>query len=145
MIREMEAKDLDKAVSIWYLASVQAHGFVSETYWASQKQDMRYRYLPHCESWVYEEKGEILGFISYKDTCMPAIFVAPEAQSKGIGSQLLNLLQQRYPRLNLTVYAENEKTHEFYIRHGFIDLKKSLCEHTGQPQYAMCWESDAGN
>lgn len=139
MIRTLREEDLDGAVSIWYLASIQAHSFISEEYWLSQKTNMRNLYLPNCESWVYEVDGRVLGFISYHEGEIPAIFVDPESQSQGVGTKLLTHLQKRYSKLTLNVYAENEKTHQFYIRHGFYGACNSVCQHTGHEQFEMCW------
>lgn len=143
MIRLLCAEDLNAAVSIWYSASIEAHHFISEEYWHSQINNMRELYLPNCESWVYEANNCVLGFVSYYEESIPALFVDPKAQSQGIGTQLLNFLKQKYDRLNLNVYKENDKTHQFYIYQGFIDGEESICEHTGQIQVAMSWEADS--
>ena len=143
MIRLLQTKDLDDAVNIWFDASIKAHDFISPEFWVSQKQNMRDLYLPNSESWVYEDDGQILGFISYYEGTIPAIFVDPKSQSKGVGTQLLEKLKGKYPKLTLTVYSENLKTHQFYIRQGFVDVGKCLCEHTGHEQFEMCWESEA--
>ncbi|WP_394133240.1 N-acetyltransferase [Shewanella maritima] len=139
MIRTLREDDLDSAVAIWLAASIKAHSFVPETFWQLQQQNMREVYLPNSESWVYEDNGQILGFISYYDGSIPAIFVAPQAQSKGIGGQLLDTVKNKYEQLTLTVYAENEKTHQFYLRHGFTDEGTCICEHTGHKQVEMRW------
>ncbi|KPZ72260.1 MULTISPECIES: N-acetyltransferase [Shewanella] len=139
MIRVMREQDLDSAVAIWLTASIKAHSFVAEEFWQSQQQNMRDVYLPHSESWVYEDNGHILGFISYYEGSIPAIFVDPQSQSNGIGTQLLDTVKNQYEQLTLTVYAENEKTHQFYLRHGFSDVGKCICEHTGQKQLEMRW------
>lgn len=139
MIRTLRTEELDKAVSIWYSASIKAHDFIPEEYWSSQKQNMRDLYLPNCESWVYEADSLILGFVSYYEGGIPAIFVDPKSQSQGIGTQLLDHLKNNYSKLTLTVYAENEKTHQFYIHQDFSDVGKCICEHTGKEQFEMCW------
>ena len=143
MIRELQAADLDVAVDIWLKASVKAHDFISQDFWLSQKQNMRDLYLPNSESWVYENNGHVLGFISYYEGSIPALFVAPESQSKGVGTQLLEKLKSKYNKLTLTVYSENDKTHQFYLCQGFIDVGKCTCEHTGHKQIEMSWGSEA--
>lgn len=140
MIRPLNPEDIDDAVSIWYLASIKAHHFITEEFWSSQKQSMRDMYLPNCESYVYEMNNRIVGFISYYDGSIPAIFVDPNVQSQGVGTQLLNHLKQKYKKLTLTVYCENDKTHQFYLRHDFVDIKESICQHTGHNQFEMHWQ-----
>ncbi|TRX55682.1 N-acetyltransferase [Thalassomonas sp. M1454] len=139
MIRTLRTEDLDDAVGIWLNASIKAHNFISQDFWVSQHQNMRDLYLPNSESWVYEDDGRILGFISYYEGTIPAIFVDPKSQSKGVGTQLLEKLKDKYQNLTLTVYSENHKTHQFYIRQGFTDVGKCICEHTGHEQHEMRW------
>ncbi|WP_028774449.1 N-acetyltransferase [Shewanella waksmanii] len=139
MIRVIQDKDFDAAVSIWLAASIKAHSFVAAEFWQSQVTNMRDLYLPNSESWVYEDNGQIVGFISYYQGSIPAIFVDPQSQSKGVGTQLLDTVKSKYGKLTLTVYAENRKTHQFYLRHGFIDVGTCICEHTGHKQIEMCW------
>lgn len=139
MIRLLRSQDLEAAVSIWFDASIKAHSFIEESFWASQKENMRDIYLPNSESWVYEEKGQILGFISYYEGTIPAIFVDPNSQSHGIGTKLLDMLKNKYSDLSLTVYTQNDKTHRFYLRHGFHDVGQCQCTHTGQGQIEMSW------
>lgn len=142
MIRPLRADDLDVAVSIWLAASIKTHHFISEEFWLSQQQNMRDLYLPNSESWVYEENGRILGFISYYEGSIPAIFVEPSSQSIGIGSQLLEMLKIKYKKLTLSVFAENLSAYKFYIHHGFINTRKCICEHTGHEQFEMYWLSN---
>jgi putative acetyltransferase len=141
MIRKLRTEDIDNAVSIWFEASIKAHNFISEEFWSSQKQNMRELYLPNCESWVYESEGKLIGFVSYYEGSIPAIFVDPDCQSRGVGTQLLNHVKSMYNKLTLTVYVDNESTYRFYQHHGFIDLDKCICEHTGKQQMEMCWEN----
>ncbi|HHQ4740395.1 hypothetical protein [Aeromonas veronii] len=65
MIHPLSATDLDAAVELWYQASVQAHDFISAAFWHEQRAAMRDIYLPASKSWVYEEDGQLLGFISW--------------------------------------------------------------------------------
>ncbi len=139
MIRTLRPEDLDDAVSIWFSASIKAHDFIPEEFWSSQKQSMRDMYLPNCESWVYESGGKVVGFVSYYEGSIPAIFVDPKSQSRGVGTQLLNHLKDKYNKLTLTVYTENVTTHQFYLHHGFIDVGTCICEHTAKEQLEMCW------
>jgi len=139
MIRELRTEDLHQAVTIWYSASVRAHSFIPEEFWSSQKEAMINVYLPNSKSWVYEVNSQIMGFIAYYDGFIPAIFVSPEAQSQGIGKELLTFLKNKHNQLSLAVYVENEKAHKFYLREGFVDSGLKTCEHTGHKEMLMLW------
>ncbi|MGN5139749.1 N-acetyltransferase [Aeromonas sp. 164P] len=141
MIRPLSATDLDAAVELWYQTSVQAHDFIPAAFWHEQQAAMRDIYLPASKR-VYEEDGQLLGFISWYQGSVAAIFIAPRWQSQGLGRQLLEHLKARYDRLELTVYAENEQARRFYSRNGFKEGEQQLCEHSGRPELVMHWQRD---
>jgi len=93
MIRPLSATDLDTVVELWYQASVQAHGFIPAAFWHEQRAAMRDIYLPASKSWVYEEDGQLLGFISWYQGTVAALFISPDQQSHGLGRRLLEHLK----------------------------------------------------
>ncbi|WP_323923958.1 N-acetyltransferase [Aeromonas veronii] len=140
MIRPLSATGLDAAVELWYQASVQAHDFIPTAFWHEQRAAMRDIYLPASQSWVYEEDGQLLGFISWYQGSVAALFISPDHQSHGLGRQLLEHLKAQYDRLELTVYAENEQARRFYSRNGFKEGEQQLCEHSGHLELVMHWQ-----
>ena len=139
MIRELITEDIHDVVSIWYSASVKAHNFIAETFWNSQKASMRDVYIPNSETWVYCQDDRVLGFISYYQGFVAALFVSPDEQSKGVGTALLNTLKDCHQSLSLTVYAENNQAYSFYSQQGFAELERRPCEHTGHQEVLMSW------
>lgn len=140
MIRPLSVTELDAAVELWYQASVQAHDFIPATFWREQQAAMRDSYLPASKSWGYEEDGQLLGFLSWYQGSVAALFISPDHQSHGLGRQLLEHLKAQYDRLELTVYAENEQARRFYSRNGFKKGEQQLCEHSGRPELVMHWQ-----
>ncbi|MGL6490392.1 N-acetyltransferase [Aeromonas veronii] len=140
MIRPLLTTDLDAAVELWYQASVQAHDFIPAAFWHEQRAAMRDIYLPASKSWVYEEDGQLLGFISWYQGSVAALFISPDHQAHGLGRQLLEHLKAQYDRLELTVYAENEQARRFYTRNGFHEGEQRICEHSGHAEIIMHWQ-----
>ena len=140
MLRPLSKSDLDAAVELWYQASVKAHGFIPANFWHAQRAAMRDIYLPASESWVYEEQGQLAGFISWHQGSVAALFIAPSWQSQGLGRQLLDHLKARHEQLELTVYAENEQARRFYTRNGFHEGEQRICEHSGHAEIIMQWQ-----
>ncbi|WP_421197805.1 GNAT family N-acetyltransferase, partial [Aeromonas enteropelogenes] len=89
MIRPLSTADLDAAVELWYQASIRAHHFIPASFWHAQRAAMRDIYLPASESWVYEEGSQLLGFVSYHQGALAALFITPNKQSQGLGRLLL--------------------------------------------------------
>ncbi len=135
----MNEVEVDTLVSLWFKASVKAHSFIPEDFWQSQMLAMKETYLPNSDTYIYEEDNHILGFISYHQGFIPALFVSPSAQSQGIGSKLLDFIKQQYDELQLAVYVQNHRAHRFYHAQGFNDSGRQLCEHTEHEEILMEW------
>lgn len=140
MIRNYRETDLEEMVRIWYEASVIAHSFIPASFWASQKSAMKEKYLPLAENLVFEEEGQVAGFISLIGGKVCALFVAPEMQGKGIGKALLERAKTLKGKLSLKVYRENENTFRFYNKCGFVAVGEELDELTGCVQILMEWD-----
>ncbi len=82
MIREFEKKDIETIIRIWLDASIIAHDFIGPNYWRNKTDDMRNLYLPSSNTYIYENSGKILGFLSMVENNIAALFVLPESQEK---------------------------------------------------------------
>lgn len=140
MIRSYRKTDLEEMVKIWYEASIIAHFFISTSFWASQKNAMKEKYLPLAENFIFEEEGQIAGFISLVGEHICALFVAPEMQGRGIGRALLEYAKTLKGRLSLKVYKGNERAFRFYEKCGFVATGEEVDEYTGCVQILMEWD-----
>jgi putative acetyltransferase len=132
--------DLEEMVKIWYEASVTAHSFIPASFWALQKSAMKKKYLPLAENFIFEEDGQIAGFISLVGEKICALFVAPGMQGRGIGRALLEHAKSLKGRLSLKVYRENERALRFYEKCGFVAAGEEIDEYTGCMQILMEWK-----
>ena len=119
MIRELREADLDQVMELWLQSNEQAHAFIKEEYWKGHYREVR-KLLPRAEVYVYEENGEIKGFIGADGPYIAGIFVDFRSRSMGIGKQLLDYVKLRKSTLTLQVYEKNERAVSFYRREGFI-------------------------
>lgn len=143
MVRRMTAADTDAVVKIWLEASIIAHDFVPAEFWIQRVDQLRDCYLSAAKTYVCEEGGAVVGFLSLLDSTLAALFVLPESQGGGIGSQLLEYVQDAGSELSLTVYKLNHHSIAFYERHGFSVQREQLNPHTGQPELLMLWRQGA--
>ncbi|MGE4470235.1 MAG: N-acetyltransferase [Desulfovibrio sp.] len=139
-IRPAEPEDLDTLLDIWLRASKQAHHFVPGDFWESRLQDMRELYLPAAEVHVHMEGKKPTGFLALCENTLAALFVAPEAQGKGVGSALLRQAREQRSSLELTVYNENKRAVAFYTAQGFHLEEIRTDPHTGHEEYLMRWQ-----
>ena len=140
MIRKMEKEDLDRISKIWLDTNIKAHDFIPAQYWEKNYEPAR-EMLPQAEVYVWEENGQIQGFAGLYEEYIAGIFVPEQAQSKGIGGQLLNYIKGRKPYLSLKVYQKNIRAVKFYKREGFQIKKESADQETGEKEYTMEWHS----
>ncbi|MBU5676939.1 N-acetyltransferase [Alkaliphilus sp. MSJ-5] len=140
MIKELEVSKIDDVMKIWLEANIKAHDFVSESYWI-ENYDFVKKALPQSDVLVYEDDGEIKGFIGIIDkSYIAGLFISTQYQHSGIGSKLIEKCKQCYPILKLDVYAKNLKAVNFYKRHGFkIEQEKENYD-TKESEYSMVWK-----
>lgn len=142
MIRKMQPADLEPALELWLAANLQAHGFIDPAYWHDNLEPLR-QMLPQAEVYVYAEAAESapLALIGLEGDYIAGLFVAPEAQTQGIGKQLLDYAKILRSQLTLRVYRQNERALNFYQREGFQITDSQIDEATGAAEYLMHWQA----
>ena len=141
MIRAYKSSDITKILEIWLEASIEAHDFIDSKFWKSKVDEMRDVYIPSAETYVYEEKGIVKGFVSLSNNILAAIFVSPKDQGKGIGMQLMQKVKDIRNNLSLTVYKENKRSINFYIKCGFSVVQEQTDSNTGHQEFVMTFNS----
>lgn len=138
MIRSFKNTDIDNVMNIWLKSTIKAHDFISKEYWKSNYNVVKDVYIPMAETFVYEDKQEIKGFISIiNNEFIGALFVDVDFQGQGIGKELINYAIDKYKKLNLAVYKGNKKSVDFYINRGFKIIKEQVNNDSGHNEYLM--------
>ncbi|MCC3868891.1 N-acetyltransferase [Terrisporobacter mayombei] len=138
MIRNIENKDIDKIMDIWLKSTIKAHDFIDEEYWNKNYDTVKDVYIPMSDTFVYEDKENIKGFISIvNNEFIGALFVDTDCQGSGIGKKLINYAMDKYKKLNLAVYKDNKKSVDFYMNRGFKIAKEQKNEDSGYTEYIM--------
>jgi GNAT superfamily N-acetyltransferase len=71
------------------------------------------------EMWVAEEDGRVVGLAAVGAKTLGHIYVHPDYQSRGIGTQLLEQVKALHPDgFTLWTFPHNEGACRFYERHG---------------------------
>ena len=138
MIRKLQEADINRVADIWLDTNVKAHDFISSQYWLGNFEAVK-GMLPQAEVYVYEENGSILGFVGLNGDYIEGIFVWSEAQSRGIGKQMLDFVKGMKQQLRLNVYQRNVRAVTFYQREHFEIQSEDTDENTGEREYSMIW------
>ncbi len=131
LIRKFEDSDLDAVLSAWENASQIAHPFLSAAFLAEERRNIPSVYLPQAETWVIEQAGEVIGFISLLGNEVGALFVQPAFHGIGAGKALMDKAQERHGNLEVEVFAKNMIGRRFYEKYGFEFMGKKMHEETG--------------
>lgn len=138
MIRTLQQKDIDKIMEIWLESTIKAHDFIPKKYWQDNYNAVKNDYIPISKTYVYEQDGEVKGFISVlNDEFIGALFVATNSQDQGIGSALIDYAIGQFSKLSLAVYKQNKNAVDFYLKKGFKIMQESPNEDSGFSEYIM--------
>jgi len=96
---------------------------------AEDRAFFRDRVFCEDEVWVAEDShGVLVGFCAYREGWIDHLYVHPQFQNRGIGSQLLEKAMRTHPHLQLWAFQANDGAIRFYERHGFTIVQQT----TGQ-------------
>ncbi|WP_435955772.1 N-acetyltransferase [Dryocola sp. BD626] len=143
MIRPLLAGEMDVLIALWLASTIHAHPFIAETYWRESESIVRNVYIPQSQTWVYEEQGRVVGFISILDErFVGALFVDERYSGQGVGGALIGHVKARFPELSLEVYQKNQRAVHFYHKQGFRIEESAWQEETRHPTWIMGWRVD---
>jgi putative acetyltransferase len=138
IVRKLKKEELDKVMEIWKLSTIKAHKFIDKKYWENNYDVVKNVYIPAADTFVYDDGQEIIGFISIiNNEFIGALFIDIDYQGLGIGSKLIDYVINKYKKLELAVYKENQDAVEFYKKKGFKVIKEQQNEDSGFIEYIM--------
>ena len=138
MIRKMKIEDINEIMKIWLDTNLKAHYFISESYWKNNYSKVKEGILS-AKVYVYEVKGQVVGFIGIIDGYIAGIFVKESMQHQGIGKKLINKCKVKYEELTLSVYEKNNLAINFYKAEGFNIESKKIDKYTNEKELIMKW------
>lgn len=143
MIRKLLEADIGTAADIWLDTNLKAHDFIPAQYWKNHFKAVK-ELFSQSEMYVYEDEQGIRGFVGLSGHYIEGLFVRSEAQSGGIGKQLLDYAKSIKGHLHLHVYQKNVRAIRFYQREGFEIQCASVDEAVGENEYTMTWKHPSG-
>ncbi len=133
VIRPFTDNDLGDVLDVWYRASVEAHSFLTESFFEAERLQIAEQWLPSSETLVSESDGRVVGFVSMLGNEVGGIFVDPAHQRRGVGSALMDAVTASRRHVVLDVFEANAIGRSFYAAYGFRDIGSSAEETTGLP------------
>ncbi|MGI5490179.1 GNAT family N-acetyltransferase [Microtetraspora malaysiensis] len=132
VVRRYRPSDEDQVIDVWARAAQAAHPFLDGEGRGARERKMREVYLVQADNWVAEVPGEgVVGLLGMLGVEIGGLFVAPEAQGRGIGRLLVEHAVALHGEVTLEVYERNVSARHFYELMGFRETGRRADEENG--------------
>jgi GNAT superfamily N-acetyltransferase len=120
-IRQLELADMGAAARVHRLAFDHALPWLTGLHTPDEDRWFyRERMFRTCTLWGTFDRDVMTGMIAFRDDWIEQLYVLPEAQGRGIGTELLGVPKGASERLQLWTFQRNAKARRFYEARGFI-------------------------
>ncbi|KAA5826039.1 GNAT family N-acetyltransferase [Saccharopolyspora hirsuta] len=137
IIRRYRPADEEAVVDLWSRAVKIAHPFIEGEGEGERARKMREVYLVEADNWVAEASGRVVGLLGLLGAEIGGLFVAPEAQGRGVGRALVEHAVSLHGEVTLEVYEQNLRARRFYELVGFTEQGRRPDEETGHTMISL--------
>ncbi len=78
-----------------------------------------------CELWGAFDRTQLIGMIAFREDWIDQLYVLPNAQGRGIGTELLQVARNASARLHLWTFQCNVRARRFYEARGFVLVEET--------------------
>lgn len=129
-----------EVMDLWLRTTTHENPFVEPNFWETHYDLFKKKYINKNDTFICTEEGKIIGFACVTpDNKLAGLFVAPECQNRGVGTEIVEFLQEEYSLLHIEVYAKNRKALSFAAQMGFIIDGAIRHELNNEVMYTMMW------
>jgi GNAT superfamily N-acetyltransferase len=120
-IRQLELTDMDAAAGVHRAAFDHALPWLTGLHTPDEDRWF-YRELMFkaCTLWGAFDCDVITGMIALRDDWIEQLYVLPETQGRGVGTELLDVAKCASKRLQLWTFQRNARARRFYEARGFV-------------------------
>jgi GNAT superfamily N-acetyltransferase len=126
VVRRLELADMDAAARIHRAAF--DHALPSLAGLHTPDEDrwfFRERVFAACELWGAFDGAAMTAIIAFREDWIDQLYVLPVAQGHGVGTQLLQVAQRTFDRLQLWTFQRNAPARGFYQARGFVLVEET--------------------
>ena len=126
MLRRLELSDMDAAARVHRIAFDHALPALKGLHAPNEDRwFFRERVFACCEMWGVFGGSGMRGMIAFREEWIDQLYVLPEAEGKGVGSDLLRVAQHAFDRLQLWTFQCNNRARRFYVARGFAMIRET--------------------
>ena len=142
IIRPAGPADTDAVIEVYLAATIPGQDFLPESFWRGGVDEIRTELMPQAETWVVEDRGDVVAFVAVLGDLIGGLFTLPEHQGRGLGTALVEHVAARHDPLFVEVFEANNAAREFYEHRGFVEDERTIEATSGLPQLVMRMERD---
>jgi putative acetyltransferase len=125
-LRRLVLKDMDTAAAVHRVSFDRALPWLARLHTpAEDRAFYRDQVFKSCEVWGAERQSKLVGIIAFRQDWIDQLYVLPDAQGHGVGSDLLEVAQGAFPLLNLWTFQRNLRARRFYEANGFVVVRET--------------------
>ncbi|UPJ53056.1 GNAT family N-acetyltransferase [Bradyrhizobium sp. 200] len=125
-IRQLELDDMDAAARVHRLAFDRALPWLTGLHTPDEDRWFyRERMFKTCTLWGVFDRDVITGMIAFHDDWIEQLYVLPEAQGRGVGTELLDVAKRASEHLQLWTFQRNARARRFYEARGFMLVEET--------------------
>jgi len=126
VLRQLALTDMGAAAQVHRIAFDQA---MPRLVGLHTPEEDRWFYREHvfktCRVWGRFDQDALSGLIAFRDGWVDQLYVLPAAQSRGVGTELLDVAKRACERLELWTFQCNERARRFYEARGFALVEQT--------------------
>ena len=125
-IRQLELADMDAAARVHRTSFDHALSWLTGLHTPEEDRWFyRERMFKTCTLWGAFDANAMTGVIAFHDDWIEQLYVLPEAQGRGVGTELLDVAKRAFDRLQLWTFQRNAPARRFYETRGFVLVEQT--------------------
>jgi GNAT superfamily N-acetyltransferase len=126
MLRRLELADMDSAAQVLRTSFDQALPSLAGLHTPEEDRwFFRERVFNTCEVWGAFEHAAMVGVLAFRKDWIDQLYLLPDAQGRGTGTELLRVAQNAFDRLQLWTFQRNVRARRFYEARGFALVRET--------------------
>ena len=126
IIRQLELADMDAAARVHRAAFDHALPWLTGLHTSDEDRWFyRERVFRECQVHGAFEAGALTAIIAFRSGWIDQLYVLPEVQGRGVGSELLEVAKRAFDGLQLWTFQRNLKARRFYEARGFALVERT--------------------
>src|SRR6195256_3345891 len=126
MLEQLGLEDIDAAARAVRAAFNEALPSLAGLHTPKEDQwFFRERVFETCEVWGAFDSAGMTGMIAFRKDWIDQLYVLPDAQRRGIGTELLQVAKTSFDRLQVGTFQRNVRARRFYEARGFALVQET--------------------